>query len=298
MPYQFTHAIHGLNVRDRLPEAGKKLLSAQEPYFLLGLYGPDVFFGDRLPPPLFTKHVKAVGNALHAVPGEVLFSALLPMVSGSDRGFAFAIGFLCHLALDNTLHPFIESRARGLDHTRLEMRQDLINRDASGRAELMRSPNAVYACGMAVKEGDRIVAGLVERTLGLRIPGAYARAYRKWRMSQALVYDPKGRKRRFLAFFERIAGLRRGTLSHMLLSPPDGEEDLFNAGRMPWAAPWEPERIRKESYGDLLGEATDLAAGWVRLAFECRAKGEYSPLAAELGERTMDGKNGKRVPTR
>ena len=298
MPYQFTHAIHGLNVRDRLPKAEKKLLEEQGAFFLLGLYGPDVFFGDRLPPPLFKKHTKAVGNALHAIPGKALFSALFPMVSGSDGGFAFAAGFLCHLALDNTIHPFIESRARGLDHTRLEMRQDLINRNASGRPELMRSPNAVYACGTAVKEGDRIVTGLVERTLGLRIPGAYARAYRKWRMSQALVYDPGGRKRRFLASVERLAGLRRGTLSHMLLSPSDGAEDLFNAERLPWAAPWEPERIRTESYEDMFGKATDLAAGWVLLAFGCRSKGEYTPLAAELGERTMDGKNGKRIPVR
>ena len=133
MPYQFTHALHGLMARDRLPEEGKTLLEAQEAFFLLGLYGPDVFFGDRLPPPLFAKHKKAVGNALHALPGKVLFSELLPMAAGNDGEFAFAIGFLCHLALDNTVHPFIEARARGLDHTRLEMRQDLANRNASGR---------------------------------------------------------------------------------------------------------------------------------------------------------------------
>ncbi len=115
-------------------------------------------------------------------------------------------------------------------------------------------------------------------------------------MSQALVYDPKGKKQRFLAGMEKVLGIKRGTVSYMVLAPGDEKEGLFNEEHGSWAAPWEPDRIRTESYGELFNDAVSLGAEWVMQAFVCRAEKDFSPLTQRLGERTMDGKNGKSIP--
>lgn len=125
MPYLYIHTQFGLTVRDRLPAPLPELLNRQHAAYLCGLIGPDVYFFDRLPPPITRKHEKRTGNALHNAPAGRVFAALDPLVRGDEARTAYALGFLCHYALDAAAHPFVESGHRGLDHTRFEMALEL-----------------------------------------------------------------------------------------------------------------------------------------------------------------------------
>lgn len=125
MPYLYIHTQFGLTVRDRLPAPLSELLHRRHAAYLCGLIGPDVYFFDRLPPPITRKHEKRTGNALHNMPAGRVFAALGPLVQGDAARMAYALGFLCHYALDAAAHPFVESGHRGLDHTRFEMALEL-----------------------------------------------------------------------------------------------------------------------------------------------------------------------------
>ena len=110
MPNICTHLIFGARVAEAV---GKPLDSLGEAY-LLGCLGPDYYFYDRLPPTPFIPHQKKHGNALHGLDCDTLFSALCAHSDASLRPYLY--GFLTHIALDSTVHPYIESAHHGLRH--------------------------------------------------------------------------------------------------------------------------------------------------------------------------------------
>ena len=71
MPYICAHLSFGAQVAEAI---GEKPDSLGEPY-VLGCFGPDVYFFDRLPPTPFVPHQKKLGNALHELDCAALFSA-------------------------------------------------------------------------------------------------------------------------------------------------------------------------------------------------------------------------------
>ena len=125
MPCLYAHTLFGFSVRDRLPQPLAALLARNEAAFLAGLPGPDIYFFDRFPPPLLHPHEKRTGNALHNAPADTVFAQLLSLAAGDEALLAYTLGFLCHYALDSAIHPFVDARYRGLDHTRFEMRLEL-----------------------------------------------------------------------------------------------------------------------------------------------------------------------------
>lgn len=293
MPYLYAHALHGLRAREQFPKKAYEMTQTHLDAFLLGLYGPDVYFGDRLPPPLFSKHAKPLGNELHALPGRLLFSKLFALTAPDDRAFSYALGFLCHFSLDNTMHPYIESRYRGNSHTRFEMRQDLLVRARSRDVRFFVSPNELYDTDGAVRMADGLHASLFFELDKKNTAGAYARSYKKWRRLQSLAYDPNGKKRRFTEGLERLLGRKRGTLSGFLLTVDENEPlDLFNARHKTWKAPWEKNLPRTESYFDLFDAAVADAVLLVTLAVSERQYGIFDEVLGAVGTRTMDGTNG------
>ena len=292
MPYLYAHALHGLRAREQFSAPVYEMTKTHLDAFMLGLYGPDVYFGDRLPPPLFCKHAKPLGNELHALPGRTVFEKMFALTAPDDRAFSYALGFLCHLSLDNTMHPFVEARFRGNSHTRFEMRQDLLVRARAENASFRVAPNVLYDTDAAVRMADTLHTSLFFELTGKNTAGAYARSYPKWRRLQQLAYDPKGGKRRFLERLERLTGQKKGTLSGFLLTVDEAETaDLFNLRHKPWAAPWAPDDVRTESYFELFDAAVDDAVKLVTQAAADREYRIFDETLALIGTRTMDGTN-------
>lgn len=274
MPYLCTHLAFGAKIASDL---GASIESYGDAY-MLGCLGPDVFFFDRLPPTPLIPHQKKHGNALHALDAAVLFRALK---AAAPIGLKpYLKGFLTHIALDSTLHPYIEARHTGLDHTRFEGVIDSI--------VYAETANEIPYADLLEKHVD---AGAIDTLLadvsmtlcGKNVRGAYLRSIRKFRRLAPLLFDPTGKRYRKISRLEHA--LRKdGVLSAFLLAAPrEDREDCMNLSRTTWAAPWAPDLVRSESVPMLLGEAESLALAWIR-AFET---GDDALLNSLLSNRTM-----------
>lgn len=288
MPYLYAHTLLGLTVRERLDAPLCALLHGQEAAYFLGLLGPDVYFFDRLPPPLLRKNEKRTGNALHDAPATAVFSALLPLAAGDEALHAYALGFLCHYALDCAAHPFVCSQYAGYDHTRFEMRIDLpLCHRLQKPALCAVSPARLFACAARqrglVEAVDALHWRFAQAVCGRGGRGVYRRSFRNFLLVHRLLYDPLGRKRRFLARLERLLRQRPGILSHFVPAPGQADDgDLFNEGHAPWASPWEPGRIRTESFFDLFDAALSDAAALLPLFAQALEGGDMAPLLIKL----------------
>lgn len=291
MPYLYAHALHGLSARERFNQEAFSIASAHGDAFKLGLYGPDVYFGDRLPPPLLSPHQKELGNRLHGMDGAVLFKKLFCLSCRDDRAFAYALGVLCHFMLDHNMHPYIESQYTGNSHTRFEMRQDLIIRSRAENPALLAHPNALYDTDRAVRMADTLMTSLFSDLFAVNTFGVYRRSYQKWRRVQSLCYDPAGKKRPFVRAAERLLGKPEWTFTGFLLTiDPAETRDLFNEAHQTWRAPWEKDRPRTESYFELFEQAVARAAEAVNAALSGRPYGDFDQALALVKNRSMDGR--------
>jgi len=245
--------------------------------FLAGCLGPDVFFYDRLPPPLWRKHTKkTVGNAFHNMDAALWWKHCLQFTNDALLR-PYLAGLLCHFALDAAVHPYICSVAQGAEHTRLEARIDsLLFAEADGelypaRALGLPALRAIYTFWQGLSPALPAVGN------------AYIRSYRNFRFFSRISFDAAGRKLRFLLGLERLFG-RTGLLSGFLVSPRAVfEGDILNLQRADWAAPWTPEAVRNETYIELYDNACAEAAALVRWLYN----GEYDAIAERLSGRSM-----------
>lgn len=287
MPSLYIHTLFGFAVRDRLQGPAGAAIRRHGAAFLAGLPGPDIYFYDRFPPPLLRPHQKRTGNALHDAPAAEVFAALIAAARGNGSLSAHALGFLCHYALDAAAHPFVEASHRGLDHTRFEMQLELPFCARMGSDLPSVPPDRLYAPPLAERglldALDALQRDLAQAVAGAGRPGVYARSFRNFRRTYALLYDPAARKQRLLRRFERLAGRRDGTLSGFLIAPAAAAgNDLFNEAHAPWAAPWAPGVVRTESFFDLYGQALGEALALAPLLADALAGGDDAPLLERL----------------
>lgn len=274
MPYVCTHLSFGNEVAEAI---GETLDSLGEEY-VLGCFGPDVYFYDRLPPTPFVPHRKKHGNALHQIDCAALFAALVR--TSDDATHTYLLGFLTHIALDSTLHPYVEAKHRGIDHTRFEGVIDSIvyaeTKDAIPYREILfRRPDT--------RRIDRLLSEASEALTGESVAGAYRRSAKKFRRLVPFLFDPRGKRYRAVNRIERLFK-KDGLLSAFLLAAPRADtEDCMNLSRAEWVSPFEPDRVRNESVPMLFDEAKTLAVSLIR-AF---TDGESETLRALLKNRTM-----------
>jgi hypothetical protein len=274
MPYICAHLAFGERVAAALGHSPDTLGEA----YVLGCLGPDVYFFDRLPPTPFVPHQKKHGNALHALDCSVLFDALSAAALPSLRPYLY--GFLTHIALDSTLHPYVEAKHRGLDHTRFEGVIDSViyaeTKDAVPYEAILKRRADVRAI-------DALLADVSETLCGASVSGAYVRSARKFRRLVPFLFDPKGRRFRAIRRVEK-ALKKDGLLSAFLLAAPrEDPEDCMNLARAAWASPWEPDRIRTESVPMLFDAAEALSVDLIR-AYDANDRETLDRL---LSDRTM-----------
>ena len=133
MPSTYAHRRFGANVLDHLPAPLREKLEAHRELYDIGLHGPDVLFyyhAEKSTP------VAALGNAMHDEPGRTFFDRARRVVheeADREAALAYALGYVCHFALDSTCHPFVEqfTRESGVTHCEIETEFDnmLLRRD-------------------------------------------------------------------------------------------------------------------------------------------------------------------------
>ena len=274
MPNICTHLIFGA----RVAEATQKSFASSDGMYALGCLGPDWYFYDRLPPTPFIPHQKKHGNALHQLDCFQLFSALRDAADPSLRPYLY--GFLTHIALDSTLHPYVESSHRGGAHARFEGVIDSIvfrqNRDRFPFYKVFRQKTDPRAI-------DALLTEVSQQLLEKNVSGAYTRGVRKFRRISRLMYDPKSRRYRFLRGIEKRFR-RPGLVSDFLIGPDhEDADDCMNLSRKSWTSPFDPSLTRDLSVPMLIGEAESLAIA----LFQAFDANDDETLSRLLRGRTM-----------
>ena len=274
MPYLCTHLAFGARIADALGQPIEQLPDA----YVLGCFGPDIYFFDRLPPTPFVPHKKKFGNALHRTDCAALFDALESAAGPEDT--PYLLGFLTHIALDSTLHPYVEAHHVGIDHTRFEGVIDSIvyaqtRERIPYEAILLRRPDASRI--------DALLAVVSDRLQLAPVGGAYLRSLRKFRRLVPFLYDPKGGRYRALLRIERLLR-REGLLSAFLLAAArENREDAMNLRKRTWTSPFCAEQTSCASVPELIDEAERYA---LQLIAAYRAD-DRETLRALLRNRTM-----------
>ena len=126
MPSTYAHRRFGADVLVQLPRELREKITPYRPLYDMGLHGPDLMFYYRA---LQSNPVNRLGNAMHEQPGRVFFTRARSVVStarNKNAALAYALGFVCHFALDSTCHPYVEryTRESGVSHCEIETEFD------------------------------------------------------------------------------------------------------------------------------------------------------------------------------
>lgn len=287
MPYNFTHALVGLTALNDTIEAAA-LAQEYRGEFLIGTMGPDPYFGDTMPRPLFVPCRVDVAEKLHSLDARVLFSALFPLARGSKAKQAYVLGFLCHFLLDTNAHPYIEARFSGVAHTPAEIQMDLMMTTRIAFSGVPARPARFYRTHH-LDELDGMHAELCKALFSMETRGAFARGYRKWILVNSLTYDPKNRKRRFFGALEKLLRMPGKITSYLVSHHPD-PDDRLNLAHAVWRAPWAKEIDRTESFVELFDRACREAPEAMRAAYQAMQGGDSTAAMERIGARRMDAR--------
>lgn len=287
MPYNFTHALVGLTALKQSSEAVQTLARRYPHEFLIGTMGPDPYFGDGMPKPLFQTSGLVLAEKLHVLDGRVLLAAMLPLANCEAKQ-AYVLGFLCHFLLDTIAHPYIEARFAGGAHTPSEIQMDLMMTDRASVPGVPEKPRKFYRT-QRLRELDELHAQLNKDLFALDTRGTFARGYRKWILINSISYDPNNRKLRFFSGIERIFNLP-GKLTGLLVAHHPDPDDRLNLNRAVWRAPWEQDDARSESFWELFSRASSEAPGLMNAALAAMTGGSIEETINLIGARRMDAR--------
>lgn len=202
MPTTYTHDLFGKKVYRQLPDEIRKVIRRNGNLFRIGLHGPDILFYD-----LLDLSVTSVGVEMHSLPAASFFLRGMSMVRsrGDEKLLAYLLGFGCHYLLDSVTHPFVDEMAKKkvISHTLLEKEFD-----RTLMLETNRNPYYYYP-------SDCIVPRIsYARVIHRMFPGISSRkillSLRMMKfLTNAMVYDNRGKRRFLVAAVTGIAGKKR-----------------------------------------------------------------------------------------
>ena len=287
MPYNFTHALVGLTALKHTNKATSDLVKENLGAFLIGTMGPDPYFGDAMPKPVFTKSRVDLAEKLHDLDARALFSALFLFAKDNAPKQAYTLGFLCHFLLDTNAHPYIEARFFGKAHTPAEIQIDLMMTSRLAFPGVPEKPRMFYKTPH-LRELDKLHTQLMEALFAMQTRGAFARGYRKWILVNTLSYDPQNRKLRFFSKLERLFHAT-GKITSFLVSRHPDPDDRLNLNHAAWRAPWD-ETTRTESFVELFERASQEAPALMNAALVAMQSGKDAEAIMLIGARRMDAR--------
>ncbi len=202
MPTTYTHDLFGKKVYRQLPEEIRKVIRKNGDLFRIGLHGPDILFYD-----LTDLSVSSIGVEMHSMPAASFFLRGMSMVRPRDdeRLLAYLLGFGCHYLLDSVCHPYVEdmAKAKVITHTLLEKEFD-----RTLMLETNKNPYHFYPSDCIVPKVS------YARVIRKMFPGLGTRdilvSLRMMKfLTNAMVYDNRGKRRFLVALITRIAGKRK-----------------------------------------------------------------------------------------
>ena len=127
MPAFYAHYKFGQMVKNKLPAKYQRLLEDYKDLYEIGLHGPDILFFYH---PIIRNPITQIGVVIHHETGRVFFEhALTQMHRSAAEGdkmqkalWAYALGVVCHFALDASCHTYINhfEKTRRISHHEIE----------------------------------------------------------------------------------------------------------------------------------------------------------------------------------
>lgn len=275
MPAIITHDFFGRDAYDCLFQTiGGSRDEADA--FLLGNQGPDPLFY-AVASLRITQYHK-LGNTMHSSkPAELLaaFKESLDVLDEEEQavGRAYALGFLCHYALDSTVHPLVycneyalcDAGEPGLTrddgsevHGVIESEFDemvLFVKRGDTIAAFNPSREVLHASPFVLRAVSKMYAYVALNVYGEIVPSnLFDLSVRCFRRVQALFYSPSGMKRDVIGRVERVMRPHSfyQSMSHRAI---ESTESVFaNHERAPWTNPFTGD-VRTTSFWDLFEQA-------------------------------------------
>lgn len=330
MPAIITHDTFGRDAYARLYEIiGESNDECNA--FLLGNQGPDVLFYGSVNP--LARASRGLGTQMHRERTSELLRAFVEAANLSpaidpasqlgtthtrlvrenvgatpfDIAWSYVLGFVCHYALDSTVHPFVYAQQTalctagepGLDescghevHATIESELDELVLSVKRKetiASFDPSERILRANDYVLDIVSTLHAEVAWSVFGRRIePNAFKTSVKAFRQVQRLVYSASGLKReaigRVETMFRRFSFLR--ALSHRNVSI---EESIFdNHERLPWTDP-ASDSVRTETFWDLYDNA--LRASEEDIAMLLALKGHPERVRREAFAQMTQGLN-------
>ncbi len=292
MPAVIAHALFARRVLARLRENREgRPLPTDDALVQVGAQGPDLLYFHRVFPWQPGRSYARYGLRLHNISPERLFETCAWLLREYPRDARAALsvvtGWLCHYALDRTVHPFVLYWQRELQaqqpryarrpnfyHYRIESALDTITlRRDSGRAV-----SDFHLPSVLPRRDDRREAALgrfLARVLFCLFdvppdPGQAALAAGDMREAMWFMNDPH-QLRRYLLFRPLETVAFSGHVASALLRPADGNDwDYANHAHHEWRNLDDETLVSTKSYEELYDEAASEAvemieafwAGW------------------------------------
>lgn len=199
MPTTYAHDLFGKKIYHKLPKEMQMVIQRNVNLYRIGFHGPDILFYHMLKP-----KVSTTGIRMHKEKAAPFFERGMAIVreTHDEKLLAYLLGFGCHYLLDSACHPYIEDMAAKevITHTLLEKEFD-----RTLMLETHKNPYHYYpACGVF----PRITyARVIHRAIPKIATGDILKSLRRMKLiTNCLVYDNKGRRKKFLTVLSRLAG--------------------------------------------------------------------------------------------
>lgn len=199
MPTTYAHDLFGQKAYAFLNPEIKQIIRKNKNLFRIGLHGPDILFYD-----IPNARVTGTGIAMHREAAAPFFERGMTIVrqKKDEKLLAYLLGFACHYLLDSTCHPYVYEMAEKevISHTLLEKEFD-----RTLMLETGKNPYHYYpSCGVIPR---MTYARVIHRAIPkIRTREIHTSLKFMKLITNCLVYDNHGRRKKFLTFLSRITG--------------------------------------------------------------------------------------------
>lgn len=269
MPAAITHKIHAEKVLNEI----KTLMNIEldQPSFLYGAQGPDIFFTHRFMPWMKGDNYREYGTMLHnAEPNKVLAQMRNYITENNSVVIAsYFLGFIAHYSLDSTCHPYINFIAKEQLEYEPEQTMSILHceSEAALDAIVYRNINEDFASTINIGEFfnvDNEIKDEVSKMYIYLLKNLFNIEITYESMIEIIddaqnvyswLYDKLGIKKFFLNIIE---GSRKRTLScHFVPETEKNDFDYGNFSKTIWKDIQDKEH--EESFLELLENATKKA---------------------------------------
>lgn len=288
MPGLITHNLVALSAIEKIGTAD---ISA----FLLGALGPDVcYFHRAMPWQMGT--LRNFGKKMHYSDPNKLFAAMNDIVLKNDNPSvkSFVEGFLCHYALDSTVHPFVYAAIprykddknvkynNSFIHNLIEYKTDalILMKNKGKRIKTLDLKSVISTETKAVSAASFVMASVVNELFADKpvCQNKFIRAYADLSYNTLRMQKVDNARVKNLSDIENLFHIGPA-LSPLFWGEPDYSYDYMNLEHKSWANPNEPDVMFNDSYIDLTENAVDYTCELVtklRAALDRGEKAEYS----------------------